>query len=141
MAFEKVTRKQDYSKWYNNLVEDADLAQHSSVRGCMVIKPYGYAIWEKMQSELDRRFKETGHENAYFPLFVPKSLFEAEEKNAEGFAKECAVVTHYRLMNDEDGNVVESEAIERVKPVLEVLEDLQAEEIVQVDKEGTITLR
>jgi prolyl-tRNA synthetase len=102
MAFEKVTRKQDYSKWYNNLVEDADLAQHSSVRGCMVIKPYGYAIWEKMQSELDRRFKETGHENAYFPLFVPKSLFEAEEKNAEGFAKECAVVTHYRLETDPD---------------------------------------
>lgn len=102
MAFEKVTREQDYSKWYNNLVEDADLAQHSSVRGCMVIKPYGYAIWEKMQAELDRRFKETGHENAYFPLFVPKSLFEAEEKNAEGFAKECAVVTHYRLESDPD---------------------------------------
>jgi prolyl-tRNA synthetase len=102
MAFEKVTREQDYSKWYNNLVENADLAQHSSVRGCMVIKPYGYAIWEKMQAELDRRFKETGHENAYFPLFVPKSLFEAEEKNAEGFAKECAVVTHYRLENDPD---------------------------------------
>ena len=102
MAFEKVTREQDYSKWYNNLVEDADLAQHSSVRGCMVIKPYGYAIWEKMQSELDRRFKETGHENAYFPLFVPKSLFEAEEKNAQGFAKECAVVTHYRLETDPD---------------------------------------
>ena len=74
MAFEKVTRKQDYSKWYNNLVEDADLAQHSSVRGCMVIKPYGYAIWEKMQAELDRMFKETGHSNAYFPLFVPKSM-------------------------------------------------------------------
>lgn len=102
MAFEKVTREQDYSKWYNNLVEDADLAQHSSVRGCMVIKPYGYAIWEKMQQELDRRFKETGHQNAYFPLFVPKSLFEAEEKNAEGFAKECAVVTHYRLETDPD---------------------------------------
>ena len=102
MAFEKVTREQDYSKWYNNLVENADLAQHSSVRGCMVIKPYGYAIWEKMQAELDRRFKETGHENAYFPLFVPKSLFEAEEKNAEGFAKECAVVTHYRLETDPD---------------------------------------
>jgi prolyl-tRNA synthetase len=102
MAFEKVTRKQDYSKWYNNLVENADLAQHSSVRGCMVIKPDGYAIWEKMQAELDRRFKETGHENAYFPLFVPKSLFEAEEKNAEGFAKECAVVTHYRLESDPD---------------------------------------
>src|SRR6056300_1915530 len=102
MAFEKVTREQDYSKWYNNLVEDADLAKHNSVRGCMVIKPYGYAIWEKMQQELDRKFKETGHQNAYFPLFVPKSLFEAEEKNAEGFAKECAVVTHYRLETDPD---------------------------------------
>ena len=104
MAFEKVTRTQDYSKWYNHLVENADLAQHSSVRGCMVIKPYGYAICEKMQAELDRRFKETGHQNAYFPLFVPKSLFEAEEKNAEGFAKECAVVTHYRLENDPENS-------------------------------------
>ena len=104
MAFEKITRAQDYSKWYNNLVENADLAQHSSVRGCMVIKPYGYAIWEKMQAELDHRFKETGHQNAYFPLFVPKSLFEAEEKNAEGVAKECAAVTHYRLENDPDNS-------------------------------------
>ncbi|MFK8059358.1 MAG: proline--tRNA ligase [Polaribacter sp.] len=93
-------RADDYSKWYNELVVKADLAENSAVRGCMVIKPYGYAIWEKMQAELDRMFKETGHENAYFPLFVPKSLFEAEEKNAEGFAKECAVVTHYRLQND-----------------------------------------
>lgn len=96
------SRKEDYSKWYNELVVKADLAENSAVRGCMTIKPYGYAIWEKMQAELDRRFKETGHENAYFPLFVPKSLFEAEEKNAEGFAKECAVVTHYRLQNDPD---------------------------------------
>ena len=95
-------RSQDYSKWYNELVVKADLAENSAVRGCMVIKPYGYAIWEKMQAELDRMFKETGHQNAYFPLFVPKSLFEAEEKNAEGFAKECAVVTHYRLQNDPD---------------------------------------
>ncbi|MDB2493704.1 proline--tRNA ligase [Flavobacteriaceae bacterium] len=95
-------RAQDYSKWYNELVVKADLAENSAVRGCMVIKPYGYAIWEKMQAELDRMFKETGHQNAYFPLFVPKSLFEAEEKNAEGFAKECAVVTHYRLQNDPD---------------------------------------
>ncbi|WP_088324054.1 proline--tRNA ligase [Polaribacter tangerinus] len=95
-------RSDDYSKWYNELVVKADLAENSAVRGCMVIKPYGYAIWEKMQAELDRMFKETGHENAYFPLFVPKSLFEAEEKNAEGFAKECAVVTHYRLQNDPD---------------------------------------
>jgi prolyl-tRNA synthetase len=100
MAFEKVKRSEDYSQWYNNIVNNADLAEHSAVRGCMVIKPYGYAIWEKMQQELDRKFKETGHSNAYFPLFVPKSLFEAEETNAEGFAKECAVVTHYRLIND-----------------------------------------
>ena len=95
-------RAEDYSKWYNELVVKADLAENSAVRGCMVIKPYGYAIWEKMQGELDRMFKETGHQNAYFPLFVPKSLFEAEEKNAEGFAKECAIVTHYRLENDPD---------------------------------------
>src|SRR5690554_3381548 len=94
------TRAEDYSKWYNELVVKADLAENSKVRGCMVIKPYGYAIWEKIQAELDQRFKETGHSNAYFPLFVPKSLFEAEEKNAEGFAKECAIVTHYRLKND-----------------------------------------
>ncbi len=95
-------RSEDYSKWYNELVVKADLAETSAVRGCMVIKPYGYAIWERMQSILDKKFKETGHSNAYFPLFVPKSLFEAEEKNAEGFAKECAVVTHYRLENDPD---------------------------------------
>ena len=95
-------RSEDYSKWYNELVVRADLAENSAVRGCMVIKPYGFAIWEKMQAELDRMFKETGHQNAYFPLFIPKSLFEAEEKNAEGFAKECAVVTHYRLQNDPD---------------------------------------
>ncbi|MCD8400334.1 proline--tRNA ligase [Tenacibaculum finnmarkense] len=95
-------RDEDYSKWYNELVVKADLAENSAVRGCMVIKPYGFAIWENMQAELNRMFKETGHENAYFPLLVPKSLFEAEEKNAEGFAKECAVVTHYRLENDPD---------------------------------------
>jgi prolyl-tRNA synthetase len=100
MEIKKIKRSEDYSAWYNNLVKNADLAEHSAVKGCMVIKPYGYAIWEKMQAELDRRFKETGHQNAYFPLFVPKSLFEAEEKNAEGFAKECAVVTHYRLKTD-----------------------------------------
>ena len=94
------SRNEDYSKWYNELVVKADLAENSGVRGCMVIKPYGYAIWEKIQAELDKKFKETGHQNAYFPLFVPKSLFEAEEKNAEGFAKECAVVTHYRLKTD-----------------------------------------
>ena len=102
MSKNLTTRAEDYSKWYNELVVKADLAENSAVRGCMVIKPYGYAIWEKMQAELDRMFKETGHQNAYFPLFVPKSMFEAEEKNAEGFAKECAVVTHYRLKNDPD---------------------------------------
>ena len=102
MAKKITPREVDYSKWYNEIVVQADLAENSSVRGCMVIKPYGYAIWEKMQSELDKMFKATGHQNAYFPLFVPKSLFEAEEKNAEGFAKECAVVTHYRLINDEE---------------------------------------
>jgi prolyl-tRNA synthetase len=95
-------RSEDYSQWYNELVKKAGLAENSAVRGCMVIKPYGYAIWEKMQRQLDDMFKATGHENAYFPLFVPKSLFEAEEQNAEGFAKECAVVTHYRLQNDPD---------------------------------------
>lgn len=95
-----ISREENYSEWYNELVVRAGMAEHSAVRGCMVIKPYGYSIWEKMQQELDWRFKETGHENAYFPLFVPKSLFEAEEKNAEGFAKECAVVTHYRLKTD-----------------------------------------
>ena len=102
MAKNLTKRSEDYSKWYNELVVKADLAENSAVRGCMVIKPYGYAIWEKMQAELDRMFKETGHQNAYFPLFVPISLLEAEEKNAEGFAKECAVVTHYRLQNDPD---------------------------------------
>ena len=97
----KITsRKDDYSKWYNDIISEAGLAESSDVRGCMVIKPYGFSIWELMKSQLDKMFKETGHENAYFPLFVPKSLFEAEEKNAEGFAKECAVVTHYRLKND-----------------------------------------
>ena len=100
MSKKLTKRSEDYSKWYNEIVSMAELAEVSAVRGCMVIKPYGYAIWEKIQNELDTRFKDTGHENAYFPLFVPKSLFEAEEKNAEGFAKECAVVTHYRLKND-----------------------------------------
>ena len=99
----KLTKREvDYSKWYNELVVRADLAENSAVRGCMIIKPYGFAIWEKMKEELDKKFKATGHQNAYFPLFVPKSLFEAEEKNAEGFAKECAVVTHYRLKNNPD---------------------------------------
>ncbi len=96
-------REEDYSKWYNELVVKADLAENSGVRGMMVIKPYGYAIWEKMQAELDRMFKETGHENAYFPLLIPKSYFSKEASHVDGFAKECAVVTHYRLKNDEDG--------------------------------------
>ena len=102
MGKEIATREQDYSQWYNDLVIKGQLADYSAVRGCMVIKPYGYALWENMRDVLDRKFKDTGHQNAYFPLFVPKSLFEAEEKNAEGFAKECAVVTHYRLKSDEN---------------------------------------
>lgn len=107
------SRAEDYSLWYNELVKKADLAENSAVRGCMIIKPYGYSIWEKMQQALDKKFKDTGHQNAYFPLFVPKSLFEAEEKNAEGFAKECAVVTHYRLKTDPENKsklIVDPEA-------------------------------
>ncbi|MCB0458098.1 MAG: proline--tRNA ligase, partial [Flavobacteriaceae bacterium] len=106
------TRAEDYSKWYNELVIKADLAENSGVRGCMVIKPYGFAIWERMQAELDRMFKETGHQNAYFPLFIPKSYFSKEASHVDGFAKECAVVTHYRLKNDESGKgiVVDPEA-------------------------------
>lgn len=100
MSKEITPRAQDYSQWYNDLILKAGLADYSAVRGCMVIKPYGYALWENMRDALDKMFKDTGHVNAYFPLFVPKSLFEAEEKNAEGFAKECAVVTHYRLKAD-----------------------------------------
>ena len=105
-------RSEDYSKWYNELVVKADLAENSGVRGCMVIKPYGYAIWEKMQAALDRMFKETGHENAYFPIFIPKSYLSKEASHVEGFAKECAVVTHYRLKNAEDGSgiVVDEQA-------------------------------
>jgi len=99
-------RSEDYSLWYNELVKRADLAENSPVRGCMVIKPYGYSIWEKMQAELDRMFKETGHTNAYFPLFIPKSYLSKEASHVEGFAKECAVVTHYRLKNAEDGSGV-----------------------------------
>ena len=100
-------RSEDYSKWYNELAVKADLAENSGVRGCMVIKPYGYAIWEKMQAELDRMFKETGHQNAYFPLFIPKSYFSKEASHVDGFAKECAVVTHYRLKTGEDGKTIE----------------------------------
>lgn len=103
------SRKEDYSQWYNELVSKADLAEHSAVRGCMVIKPYGYAIWEKMQAALDKMFKDTGHSNAYFPLFIPKSFFSKEASHVEGFAKECAVVTHYRLKDDGTGNIVVDE--------------------------------
>jgi prolyl-tRNA synthetase len=102
MGKELTTRAADYSQWYNDLVLKGGLADYSAVRGCMVIKPYGFALWENMRDQLDKMFKDTGHQNAYFPLFVPKSLFEAEEKNAEGFAKECAIVTHYRLKTDPD---------------------------------------
>jgi len=112
MAKKLTSRAEDYSKWYNDLVVMADLAENSGVRGCMVIKPYGYAIWEKMQAELDKKFKETGHVNAYFPLFIPKSYFSKEASHVDGFAKECAVVTHYRLKNDSNGKgiVVDEDA-------------------------------
>src|SRR5690554_5640051 len=112
MAKKLTSREEDYSKWYNELVIKADMAENSGVRGCMVIKPYGYSIWEKMQAELDRMFKETGHQNAYFPLFIPKSYFSKEASHVDGFAKECAVVTHYRLKNAEDGSgvIVDPEA-------------------------------
>lgn len=103
------SRNEDYSQWYNELVTKADLAEHSAVRGCMVIKPYGYSIWEKMQAALDKMFKDTGHTNAYFPLFIPKSFFSKEASHVEGFATECAVVTHYRLKNDGTGNIVVDE--------------------------------
>lgn len=103
------SRSEDYSQWYNDLVIKADLAEYSAVRGCMVIKPYGYAIWERMQAILDKRFKETGHSNAYFPLFIPKSFFSKEASHVEGFATECAVVTHYRLKNDGNGQIVVDE--------------------------------
>ncbi|MBR1785014.1 MAG: proline--tRNA ligase [Bacteroidales bacterium] len=106
MAKDFTKRSENYSEWYNELVVRADLAEQSAVRGCMVIKPYGYAIWEKMQHELDRMFKATGHQNAYFPLFIPKSFLSREAEHVEGFAKECAVVTHHRLMNDPNGGGV-----------------------------------
>src|SRR6202008_4052616 len=101
-----ISKEEDYSQWYNDLVIKADLAEYSPVRGCMIIKPYGYSIWEKMQQTLDKMFKDTGHVNAYFPLFIPKSFFSKEASHVEGFAKECAVVTHYRLKNDGEGNVI-----------------------------------
>src|SRR6202007_1656574 len=110
MSKELVTRAEDFSKWYNDLVAKADLAEHSAVRGCMVIKPNGYAIWEKMQQALDKMFKDTGHVNAYFPLFIPKSFFSKEASHVDGFAKECAVVTHYRLKNVDGEIVVDPDA-------------------------------
>src|SRR5690554_1568390 len=106
MAKVLTSRDESYAQWYNDLVLKADLAENSAVRGCMVIKPYGYAIWEKMQRVMDDMFKETGHQNAYFPLFIPKSFFSKEAAHVDGFAKECAVVTHYRLKNDPDGKGV-----------------------------------
>jgi prolyl-tRNA synthetase len=112
MSKEITAREQDYSQWYNDIIIKAGLADYSAVRGCMVIKPYGFALWENMQSQLDKRFKETGHQNAYFPLFIPKSFLSKEAAHVEGFAKECAVVTHYRLKNDEAGTgiIVDPEA-------------------------------
>jgi prolyl-tRNA synthetase len=104
-----ISKEEDYSQWYNDLVIKADLAEYAPVKGCMIIKPYGYSIWEKMQSVLDNMFKETGHVNAYFPLFIPKSFFSKEASHVDGFAKECAVVTHYRLKNDGSGNIVVDE--------------------------------
>ncbi len=104
-----ISKDEDYSQWFNDLVVKADLAEHSAVRGCMVIKPYGYSIWEKMQAVLDQMFKDTGHSNAYFPLFIPKSFFSKEASHVDGFAKECAVVTHYRLKNDGNGNIIVDE--------------------------------
>ncbi len=106
MAKVLTSKEENYSQWYNDLVSKADLAENSAVRGCMVIKPYGYAIWEKMQAQLDKMFKETGHVNAYFPLFIPKSFFSKEASHVDGFAKECAVVTHYRLKADPNGKGV-----------------------------------
>src|SRR6202000_2039247 len=104
-----ISKDEDYAQWYNDLVIKADMAEYSPVRGCMIIKPYGYSIWEKMQAVLDKMFKDTGHSNAYFPLFIPKSFFSKEASHVEGFAKECAVITHYRLKNDENGNIVVDE--------------------------------
>ena len=118
MVKKLTSREKDYSQWYNELVQNADLAENSGVRGCMVIKPYGYAIWEKMQAELDKKFKETGHENAYFPLLIPKSYFSKEASHVDGFAKECAVVTHYRLKNDPDGKGVIVDPIAKLEEEL-----------------------
>ena len=118
MANKLTTRDSDYSKWYNDIVQQADLAESSGVRGCMVIKPYGYAIWEKMQAALDKMFKDTGHQNAYFPIFIPKSYFSKEASHVDGFAKECAVVTHYRLKNTDDGSGIEVDPTARLEEEL-----------------------
>ena len=113
MSKEITSRQQDYSQWYNDLIIKGSLADHSDVRGCMVIKPYGFGLWENMRDQLDRMFKDTGHVNAYFPLFIPKSFLSKEAAHVEGFAKECAVVTHYRLKNDPNGGgvIVDPEAL------------------------------
>ena len=106
----KITkRSENFSKWYNDIVLNADLAENSGVRGCMVIKPYGFAIWEEMKQTLDKMFKETGHVNAYFPIFIPKSFFTKESNHVDGFAKECAIVTHYRLKNSDSGEIIVDE--------------------------------
>ena len=119
-------RSENYSQWYNDLVVKADLAEQSAVRGCMVIKPYGYAIWEKMQRQLDDMFKETGHVNAYFPLLIPKSFLSREAEHVEGFAKECAVVTHYRLKNAEDGSGVVVDPAAKLEEELSVRHQKQS---------------
>ncbi len=113
-----VSKEEDYSQWYNDLVIKADMAEYSPVKGCMIIKPYGYSIWEKMQAVLDGMFKETGHSNAYFPLFIPKSFLSKEASHVDGFAKECAVVTHYRLKNDGNGNIVVDEDAKREEELI-----------------------
>ena len=122
MGKEITSRSENYSEWYQDLVIKADLAENSAVRGCMVIKPYGYAIWEKMQRALDQMFKDTGHSNAYFPLFIPKSFFAKEAAHIEGFAKECAVVTHYRLRNTADGKGIEVDPDAKLEEELSELE-------------------
>src|SRR5881398_3452586 len=119
MAAEKITsRSDDYSQWYLDIVQRAGLAENSDVRGCMVIKPHGYAIWEKMQRALDRMFKDSGHVNAYFPLFIPKSFLEKEAEHVEGFAKECAVVTHHRLIAGPGGGLIPDPAAELEEPLI-----------------------
>ena len=118
------TRDEDYPEWYQEVIKAANLAENSPVRGCMVIKPWGFSIWENIKSELDRRFKETGHQNAYFPLFIPKSFLEKEAEHVEGFAKECAVVTHHRLEKGKNGGLVPAGELEEplvVRPTSETI--------------------